>query len=281
MRQAVSRFCWLIHILGVLRSCDHANGFKSVIIPGSWASLISKGPQAAPQGPISTSSLHVATSLSRPLSSSSSSTANNRNSFDKNNKGAVKRTSGDSNSYQNNKVIKKQTGPPPFQLPPGAQEVFVGNLPFTITESEITKFIEAQIGSEHVLRVRIAMGKKSQAPRGFLFLDCPNVASAEKCVGLFDGLWYQCPNGGEERKLNSNMKDSSAPEVVGIKTPEQQVTTVCIQCSNLYMPLWLSSETNKSTGYSPYSLHLVSSFLVSACYRYYNIWSTWATWNSH
>ena len=101
---------------------------------------------------------------------------------------------------------------------PGHEQVdrvFVGNLPFTVTESQIRDIIALRIGDGKVKEVKIATGQKTKRPRGFLFVDLVDFQTAAAAVHLFDG--YNM----DGRILNSNLK--YADDVSLIRTATQMV----------------------------------------------------------
>jgi nucleolin len=88
-------------------------------------------------------------------------------------------------------------------VPTGQMEtdrIFVGNLPFTITDEIITGIIVKNMGPGLIKQVNIMKGKKSKRPMGFLFVDFIDAKNAVKGSELFDG--YDL----EGRILNSNLK---------------------------------------------------------------------------
>lgn len=78
--------------------------------------------------------------------------------------------------------------------------VFVGNLPFTITESIVTEIIVKSIGPGVIKEINIARGKKTKRPLGFLFVDFVNAKTAAKAAEILDG--YDL----DGRILNCNLK---------------------------------------------------------------------------
>lgn len=78
--------------------------------------------------------------------------------------------------------------------------IFVGNLPFTITESIVTEIIVKNIGPGVIKEIKIAKGKKSKRPLGFLFVDFVNPKTAVRAAGILDG--YDL----DGRILNCNLK---------------------------------------------------------------------------
>jgi nucleolin len=78
--------------------------------------------------------------------------------------------------------------------------VFIGNLPFTITESIITEIIVRNIGPNIIKEVNIAKGKKTKRPLGFCFVDLIDPRTADKVASILDG--YDL----DGRTLNCNLK---------------------------------------------------------------------------
>lgn len=81
-----------------------------------------------------------------------------------------------------------------------ADKVFIGNLPFSVTETIIRDIVMSNIGDGKIGEIKIAAGKKTKRPLGFLFIDFIDLDSAIAAVTLFDG--YNL----EGRILNSNLK---------------------------------------------------------------------------
>lgn len=81
-----------------------------------------------------------------------------------------------------------------------ADKVFIGNLPFSVTETIIRDIVQSKIGDGKISEIKIAAGKKTKRPLGFLFIDFIDLESAIAAVSLFDG--YNL----EGRILNSNLK---------------------------------------------------------------------------
>ena len=83
---------------------------------------------------------------------------------------------------------------------PDTDRVFLGNLPFTITEDIITEIIVKNIGTGIIKEIKIAKGKKTKRPLGFLFIDFVDAKTAAKAAAILDG--YQL----DGRTLNCNLK---------------------------------------------------------------------------
>ena len=82
----------------------------------------------------------------------------------------------------------------------GTNKVFLGNLPFTITEQAIQALIDDVLGKNLVTHINVIRGAKSKRPMGILFIDFVNPESAERAVAFLDG--YDL----DGRILNSNLK---------------------------------------------------------------------------
>eukprot|EP00597_Dinobryon_sp_UTEXLB2267_P000763 CAMPEP_0170073046 /NCGR_PEP_ID=MMETSP0019_2-20121128/10534_1 /TAXON_ID=98059 /ORGANISM="Dinobryon sp., Strain UTEXLB2267" /LENGTH=219 /DNA_ID=CAMNT_0010282325 /DNA_START=91 /DNA_END=750 /DNA_ORIENTATION=+ len=105
--------------------------------------------------------------------------------------------------------------------------VFIGNLPFTITENDLLSLSESKVGKNLVRSVLVPVGKKSKKGLGYAFLDYKNREAANKAVEAFDGLMYN------ERPLNSNFKDES--EISSKKKTRIEKNTIFL--SNLDLSL--------------------------------------------
>ena len=81
-----------------------------------------------------------------------------------------------------------------------SSRAFVGNLPFTITEAELSSLVSKLVGPGLVKEIKIAKGQKTQRPLGFAFVDMIDASAAEKAVGLLNGYDW------DGRVLNSNIK---------------------------------------------------------------------------
>lgn len=109
----------------------------------------------------------------------------------------------------------------PPQPPPGAR-VFVGNLPFTITEADVEYLLKTTMGSSKHTAINIARGQKTKRPLGYLFIDFKDAESAEQCVSITNGMdvWG--------RTLNSNIKEAE-----GGKAKREPVRDNIVYLSNL------------------------------------------------
>ena len=98
--------------------------------------------------------------------------------------------------------------------------VFVGNLPFAVTESVIRDIIADKIGDGKVKEVKIATGQKTKRPLGFLFIDLVDFQAATATVHLFDG--YNL----DGRILNSNLKYADDVSLIRTTTQMMEKTKV-------------------------------------------------------
>lgn len=88
-----------------------------------------------------------------------------------------------------------------------SRKVFIGNMPFKITEEEVENFARNVIGSlDDLESINIPRGKKSKKGLGFVFLDFKTHADAVKAVDLLHGSNFQ------GRKVNSNLKEEIIEE---------------------------------------------------------------------
>src|ERR1700739_1974464 len=84
------------------------------------------------------------------------------------------------------------------------KNVFVGNMNFQTTESELRALFEA---FGQVTRVHIAMDRETGRARGFAFVEMPNDEEAAKAIAGLDGKAI----GGRDLKGNeARPKDASA-----------------------------------------------------------------------
>jgi len=65
-----------------------------------------------------------------------------------------------------------------------SKKLYVGNLPFTTTESELRTLFE-QYGS--VDRVSVVMDRETNRPRGFAFVEMAEVSAADSATRGLDG----------------------------------------------------------------------------------------------
>jgi cold-inducible RNA-binding protein len=64
------------------------------------------------------------------------------------------------------------------------KNLFVGNMSFQTTESELTELFQAY---GQVTRVHVAMDRETGRARGFAFVEMPNDAEAAKAIAGLDG----------------------------------------------------------------------------------------------
>ncbi len=64
------------------------------------------------------------------------------------------------------------------------KNLFVGNLSFQTTESELTALFK---GFGQVTRVHVAMDRETGRARGFAFVEMPNDEEAAKAIAGLDG----------------------------------------------------------------------------------------------
>lgn len=94
--------------------------------------------------------------------------------------------------------------------------IFVGNLPFTITESIVTEIIVKNIGPGVIKEIKIAKGKKTKRPLGFLFVDFVNAKTAAKAAAVLDG--YDL----DGRILNCNLKYPEDDSLIKASTGNEE-----------------------------------------------------------
>jgi cold-inducible RNA-binding protein len=87
------------------------------------------------------------------------------------------------------------------------KNLFVGNMSFQTTESELTELFKP-FGA--VTRVRVVMDRETGRARGFAFVEMPNDDEAAKAVAALDGK----PVGGRNLKVNE-----ARPKGDGPRTP--------------------------------------------------------------
>ena len=99
-------------------------------------------------------------------------------------------------------MVQKPIPVPPTQsCPPGAK-VFIGNLPFEVTDRDVAKLLEmVRIGESKYTKINIAMGKKTKRPLGWLLIDFKDAETARMCVAAVDGIDFL------GRTVNANIKD--------------------------------------------------------------------------
>jgi len=96
---------------------------------------------------------------------------------------------------------KMETTPKEQDCPPGGK-VFMGNLPFEITERDVTKLLQmVQIGESKYRKINIAQGKKTKRPLGWLLIEFKDAETARMCVEATNGIDFM------GRVLNVNIKD--------------------------------------------------------------------------
>jgi len=75
------------------------------------------------------------------------------------------------------------------------KNLFVGNLSFQMTESDLTALFK---GYGEVTRVHIAVDRETDRARGFAFVEMPNDEEAAKAIAGLDGKEF----GGRNLKVN-------------------------------------------------------------------------------
>jgi RNA recognition motif-containing protein len=75
------------------------------------------------------------------------------------------------------------------------KNLYVGNMSFQITESDLTELFKA---FGQVRRVRVAMDRETGRARGFAFVEIPNDEEAAKAIAGLDGKEL----GGRALKVN-------------------------------------------------------------------------------
>ena len=75
------------------------------------------------------------------------------------------------------------------------KNLFVGNLTFQTTESELTSLFQ---GFGQVTRVHVVMDRETGRARGFAFVEMPNDEEAAKAIAALDGKDF----GGRTIKVN-------------------------------------------------------------------------------
>ena len=93
-------------------------------------------------------------------------------------------------------------------------KIFIGNIPFDVTEEEMAALLTEQTGSKVPPSAVDIVRNKKKRPRGFLFITFPDITAAQEAVDIIDGCMYG------DRCLNSNLVDSNtvpAPVLGGTK----------------------------------------------------------------
>lgn len=83
-----------------------------------------------------------------------------------------------------------------------AVSLYVGNLPYSITEQTLTDLF-AQAGS--VQGVRLPTDRETGQPRGFGFVEMESDADAQKAIQMFDGYFV------DSRALRVNIAEERGP----------------------------------------------------------------------
>jgi RNA recognition motif-containing protein len=84
------------------------------------------------------------------------------------------------------------------------KNLFVGNMSFQTTESELTELFKP-FGA--ITRVRVVMDRETGRARGFAFVEMPNDEEAAKAVAALDGKAV----GGRNLKVNEARPKGDAP----------------------------------------------------------------------
>ena len=114
--------------------------------------------------------------------------------------------------------------------------IFIGNLPFTVTESEVRDIIGDHIGDDLIREIKIASGQKTKRPLGFLFADFYDIEAAVKAVQLFDG--YNLHG----RILNSNLKYVDDSKLIKTATKgNEKVKTASLNSMKSSNTIYLSN----------------------------------------
>ena len=133
--------------------------------------------------------------------------------------------------------------PPSIQVTPSylsgqiqTDRIFIGNLPFTVTESAVRNIIGNHIGDGVVRDIKIASGQKTKRPLGFLFADFYDTEAAVKAVQLFDG--YNL----DGRILNSNLKYLDDSKLIKTATKgNEKVKTASLNSMKSSNTIYLSN----------------------------------------
>jgi RNA recognition motif-containing protein len=114
-------------------------------------------------------------------------------------------------------------------------KVFVGNMPFTVTEKEIRKLandLKITDDMRRIVSISIPQGKKSKSGMGFVFIDFDSVDSAVKASEKINGAVFS------GRTINSNVKDlASANAPKKVVTSKARVIDNSIYLANLDVTL--------------------------------------------
>jgi RNA recognition motif-containing protein len=84
------------------------------------------------------------------------------------------------------------------------KNLFVGNLSFQTTESELTALFQ---GFGQVTRVHVAMDRETGRARGFAFVEMPNDEEAAKAIAALNGKEL----GGRALKVNEARPKTDRP----------------------------------------------------------------------
>jgi len=84
------------------------------------------------------------------------------------------------------------------------KNLFVGNMSFQTTESELTELFQA---FGQVTRVHVAMDRETGRARGFAFVEMPNDEEAAKAIAGLDGKEV----GGRALKVNEARPKTDRP----------------------------------------------------------------------
>jgi len=86
-------------------------------------------------------------------------------------------------------------------IPPPGAICFIGNLPFDVTEKDIGDMLDEFLGPNTFTAIKIAKGKKTNRPLGFLFVHFKDASTAASCVQMTNQMNFM------GRTLNSNIKE--------------------------------------------------------------------------
>lgn len=109
-----------------------------------------------------------------------------------------------------------------------SNKVFIGNLPFTITENDVKKLV-LDLNLKGMTAVSIPRGKKSKRGMGYVFVDFDSVETAISASNVLNGADY------DNRVLNSNVKDKASVEAPKKEeqTKKQRVMEHSVYLANL------------------------------------------------